>query len=112
MNAPRLTRALTLEAPERVSDGAGGYTESWIALGTHWAQLIARSGRETASRGTPISRVGYRIIVRNAPHGSVQRPEPQQRFRTGARVFTIQAVADYDVEARYLTCFAEEEVVV
>ncbi|MGC1504855.1 MAG: head-tail adaptor protein [Sulfitobacter sp.] len=112
MNAPRLTHALALETPERVSDGAGGYIESWVVLGTHWAQLIAGSGRETASRGTSISRVGYKIIVRSAPQGSVQRPEPQQRFRSGNRVFTIQAVADYDAECRYLTCFAEEEVVV
>ncbi|OAN94467.1 head-tail adaptor protein [Sulfitobacter geojensis] len=112
MSTPRLTHPLELEAPERVSDGAGGFTENWVVLGTHWAQLVARSGRETASRGTAVSRVGYKIIVRSVPLGSVQRPKPQQRFRTGTRVFTIQAVADYDAACRYLTCFAEEEVVV
>jgi len=112
MNTPRLNRELTLEAPERISDGAGGYQEGWVQLGVLWADVIARTGRETAQTGAPVSRVGFKIVVRGAPYGSLRRPEPQQRFREGARLFTIQAVAERDPQGRYLTCFAEEEVVV
>lgn len=112
MSAPRLTHALVLEAPERVSDGAGGYVEGWIALGTLWAEITARTGRETAQTGAPVSRVGYRIVVRGAPFGAPERPQPQQRFRDGDRVFAIEAVAERDPEGRYLTCYADEEVVV
>jgi head-tail adaptor len=36
MNLPRLNQALILEAPERVSDGAGGYTQGWIVVGSVW----------------------------------------------------------------------------
>lgn len=112
MSVPRLNRALVLEAPERVSDGAGGYVEGWVVLGTLWAEISARSGRETAHGGAPVSRASYRITVRGAPYGAPDRPKPQQRFRDGARVFTIEAVTERDGAGRYLTCFAEEEVVV
>ena len=47
MSMPRLNRRLTLESPGRVPDGAGGYEQTWTALGVVWAQLKARSGRET-----------------------------------------------------------------
>lgn len=112
MSVPVLSHALILEAPERVSDGAGGFVEGWMVLGTLWAQIEARTGRETAQGGAPISRVSHRITVRGAPFGSPQRPKPQQRLRDGARVFAIEAVAERDRDGRYLTCFvAEEEVV-
>lgn len=112
MNVPRLNRRLVLEAPERIADGSGGFHEGWTQLGVLWAEVTARTGRETAQTGAPISRVGYKIIVRGAPFGALQRPEPEQRFRDGARIYTIQAVAERDLEGRYLTCFAEEELVV
>tara|TARA_R110002094_G_scaffold26830_2_gene39525 strand:- start:797 stop:1135 length:339 start_codon:yes stop_codon:yes gene_type:complete len=112
MSAPVLSHALILEAPERAEDGAGGFVEGWVVLGTLWAQIEARTGRETAQGGAPISRVSHRIVVRGGPFGSQQRPKPQQRFRDGARVFAIEAVAERDRDGRYLTCFvAEEEVV-
>lgn len=112
MSAPRLNRALILEAPVRVSDGAGGFGEVWTGLGTLWAEVTARTGREMAQRGAPVSRMSFKIVVRGAPHGAPDRPKPQQRFRDGTRIFTIQAVAERDPEGRYLTCFADEEVVV
>lgn len=112
MSRPRLNRRLVLEAPERVSDGAGGYREGWVELGTLWAEVSARTGRETAQGGAPVSRMSYNVIVRGAPYGSPDRPMPQQRFRDGARIYTIQAVAERDPEGRYLTCFVDEELVV
>lgn len=109
MTAPRLNRALVLEAPIFASDGAGGFSETWAALGTLWAQVAPRSGRETATGGVAVSRMGYKITVRAAPEGSSARPAPQQRFRIGVRVFNIEAVTEQDTDARYLICFAHEE---
>ncbi len=110
MSAPHLNRKLVLEAPIRVADGAGGFAETWEALGTVWAEITARSGSERSIAGVPVSRVGYRIVVRGAPEGSSMRPSPDQRFVEGARRFVIRAVADRDPQGRYLTCFADEEV--
>jgi head-tail adaptor len=105
-----LNRRLVLEAPDRVPDGAGGFTDGWTALGEVWAMVEARTGREKQGEAVPVSNVGYRITVRGAPVGQSTRPLPDQRFREGNRVFRILAVAERDPVGQYLTCFAEEEV--
>lgn len=112
MKPPRLNRKLVLEQPVSVPDGAGGYQVDWQALGVCWAQVSARTGRETAQSGAPISAMNYRIIVRGAPYGAPERPKPEQRFREGERLFAIQAVGDEDADGRYITCFVTEEATV
>lgn len=109
--AVQLTRPLVLEAREQVPDGAGGQTESWVALGTLWAEVRARTGRVTSGEDTSLSRTAVRVTVRAAPPGAPSRPVPGQRFRSGARRLWIEAVAERDPEARYLTCFCKEELV-
>ncbi|MEM8692902.1 MAG: phage head closure protein [Pseudomonadota bacterium] len=111
MTAPRLNRRLGLETPERVADGSGGYVESWVQLGVLWADVAPRTGRESVASGAPVSAVSYRITVRGAPVGHPERPMPGQRFRDGSRLFHVSAVTEKDHNARYLICFAEEEVV-
>ena len=105
-----LNRALVLEAPVRVPDGAGGFSNDWQSLGVLWAHIKAGSGRETAAFAATVSRVPWKITVRAAPFGAPSRPVPGQRFREGGRLFQINAVAEKDAQSRYLTCFAEEEV--
>lgn len=112
MSGPRLNRQLVLEAPDMLSDGAGGYVRGWVPLGVLWAEVTSRSGRETAQSGVPVSQMSYKITVRGAPDGSDARPAAQQRFREGERIFTIEAVAEADPEGRYLTCLAVQEQVV
>lgn len=110
MSTPNLTRRLLLEAPVRVADGAGGFMESWQALGALWAELSPGTGRELAGQGTAVTRVPLKITVRGAPVGAPSRPKPEQRFRDGTRVFAILAVTERDPQGLYLTCFAEEEL--
>ncbi|EAQ11075.1 MULTISPECIES: phage head closure protein [Maritimibacter] len=110
MKAPVLNRRLTLEEPVDVADGAGGFTRTWVELGALWANIKAGTGRERAVESMTASTISWKITVRAAPHGSPSRPKPEQRFRAGARLFRIVAVAEADHSARYLTCFAQEEV--
>ena len=111
MKQPRLTRKLVLEEPQKASDGAGGFTEVWIALGVLWADIRAGTGREREAAGLfTVSTVPYRITVRGAPYGSPSRPRPDQRFRDGQRLFRILAVTERDPKGLYLECFAREEV--
>jgi head-tail adaptor len=110
MKTGHLNRKLILEAPERLADGAGGYSDGWIQLGEIWGEIVARTGREKQGEAVPVSTVGYRITVRGAPVGASNRPLPDQRFRDGSRVFRILAVTERDPDGHYLTCFAEEEV--
>ncbi len=105
-----LNRKLVLEEAQRASDGAGGQVETWVALGTLWAQVSAGTGREQGSQFVTVSKVPYRIIVRAEPEGSPARPRPDQRFREGARVYRILAVSEHDAAAHYLMCHAREEV--
>lgn len=95
----------------RNPDGAGGFSESWTAMGELWAEVTARTGRERAEAGVPVSVAAYRIVVRAAPAGAASRPRPGQRLRDGARAFVIRAVTEHDAAGFYLTCFADEEVV-
>lgn len=106
---PNLNRQLILEAPQRVPDGAGGYTVTWTTLGMHWAELRARTGRESAGVATSLSRSTFSITLRAAPVGSPSRPLPEQRLRDGSRIFQITAVTESAASARYLICYAEEE---
>ncbi|WP_368188301.1 head-tail adaptor protein [Aestuariibius sp. HNIBRBA575] len=107
-----LNRKLELQEAVRVPDGSGGFVENWSPLGSLWAAFDAGAGRELAGVKTPLSRVPYVISVRAAPHGAPSRPKAGQRFVEGVRVFPILAVSDGDPNGRYLTCHAEEEIVV
>ncbi|MDJ0859378.1 MAG: head-tail adaptor protein [Dinoroseobacter sp.] len=111
MKVPNLNRKLSLEERQQSPDGAGGFSEAWTPLGTLWAEIDHRTGRETARRpATAVSLTTLRIIVRGAPVGDPSRPKPEQRFREGQRIYRILAVAERDPNARFLTCFADEEV--
>ncbi|MEM9250087.1 MAG: head-tail adaptor protein [Pseudomonadota bacterium] len=108
---PVLSRRLTLEARERVPDGAGGFVESWSALGDVWAEMTPSRGREVARDTLPAAAVPWRIIVRAVPVGRPARPTPEQRFREGGRVFRILSVAEHGRMGRFLACQALEEEV-
>ena len=109
MTTPILNRRIVLEEAQNVPDGAGGFQQSWVPLGTLWARISPGSGRELAANAATLSSVPYRIIVRAAPEGAPSRPRPDQRFRKGTRTYRILAVSE-DADGRYLTCFAQEEV--
>jgi len=110
MKAVHLTRALMLEDPVEVADGAGGLVLSWVPLGRVWAEVVPATGREAPGEEINLATVGYRISVRGAVVGAPSRPKPEQRFRDGLRLFTILAVTERDAGGQYLTCFAREEV--
>lgn len=105
--SPRPTRRLTLEAPVATPDGAGGFAESWTALGVHWAALSAAYGAETVTGGARTSRLRLRATLRWAPEGDPARPRPEQRFREGERVYEVLAVEE-DAERRHVLCWLEE----
>ena len=111
MRRPELTRKLVLEEAQRVPDGAGGFDQSWVALGTVWADIRARAGRESDQDHATVSRQPLLITVRAAPLGAVSRPRPDQRFREGSRTSRIQSVSEADPRGRFLLCQATEESV-
>lgn len=107
---PNPDRKMVLEAVQRTPDGAGGFTEVWTALGEHWVELAPRTGREAGGEALTLSSVPYRIALRAAPFGAPSRPVPGQRFRHGAQILAIHAVAEMAGDPRWLVCIAREEV--
>lgn len=107
MRTSDLNRRLTLEAPQRLADGAGGFSETWIALGHVWAAVTVRgAGREVDQA----ARLQLAITLRAAPQGARARPDARMRFRDGTRIYRIEAVHESEPRGRFLTCFAVEEV--
>jgi SPP1 family predicted phage head-tail adaptor len=106
----RLLRRLVLEGRESVADGSGGFAVAWVPLGTLWADVSVRSGREDFIAGQARPRLRYRVLVRAAPFGAASRPRADQRLREGDRVLDILTVAEHDGSGRYLEIQAEEGV--
>lgn len=109
MHVP-LSRRLTLEDRQVSPDGAGGFIETWVPLGTHWAEVRPGSGRERSGEAGALSTLGLRITVRAAPVGSNARPQVDQRFREATRIYRIRAVTERDPGGKYLQCEAVEEI--
>jgi head-tail adaptor len=105
-----LNRPMVLEQAVTVSDGAGGRTLAWAALGTLWMELRPGAGGERLGPIAPEGRMALRGFCRAAPQGSPQRPRPDQRLREGDRLFTILAVAEADATGAHLVCLLREEV--
>ena len=106
----RLTSRLVLERLNAVPDGAGGSHETWVPVGTLWAEVKSRSGREGLGDAGQVSVTGFRITVRGHPQGHSARPLPEQRFVDGGRVFRINSVTEGDPGGWHLLCICDEEV--
>lgn len=106
MTGPRirdLRHRLTLEETERVSDGAGGFTESWVAIATVSATIQPSGGGESLESGRLAGRVTHAVTLRYRAGVT-----PAMRFRMGTRVFHILAAFDVDERKSWLKCLCEE----
>lgn len=109
MRVPQLRQQLALEEASRIPDGVGGFTLSWALVGLLWAEMVSGNGRDASGEEVILTSVAWRITVRGAAAGTPARPRPEQRFRLGARIFTILAVAENDPGGLWLTCTCREE---
>jgi len=98
-----LSSRLTLEAPLRVADGAGGAEITWIVEDSLWAHVVPQNGGERLSADAARATVTYRITIRHRDGVT-----PDKRFVWGARQLAIHAVLD-DGEGRWIVCLCEEE---
>jgi len=105
-----LNRRLILEEKVQTADGAGGFAETWVPLGTVWADIRAGSGGAGEVDHLRQSQTSIAVTVRAAPFGAPSRPKPGQRFAEGIRLFEIHAVVERDPQARTLECLCTEEV--
>jgi SPP1 family predicted phage head-tail adaptor len=99
----RLRQRLTLEELKRASDGGGGFTESWVAIATLFADLRPIGGVERAESDRLAGSVTHEVVLRYRP-GVV----PAMRLRKVTRIFHILAVIDVEERHRWLKCLCEE----
>lgn len=98
-----LRHRLALEEPQPVSDGAGGFTESWDTVATVWAALVPSGGVEAVESGRLAGRVTHDVTLRYRVGVT-----PAMRFRQGTRLFHILSVIDDDERKTWLRCQCEE----
>jgi SPP1 family predicted phage head-tail adaptor len=95
---------LTLEAPQEISDDAGGVNRTWIAAAETWAALEPLGASDAVVADKHLARLTHRVTLRTRADLSLNH-----RFRLAARIFTIRAVRDAAEDGRFLECLVEEE---
>lgn len=98
-----LRHRLTVEAPQRSADGAGGAVETWTPIADIWASIRPLGGSEAMGADGMRGRITHEIWIRRRDIIS-----PRVRFRQGARIFEIRAVLDVDERRRRFRCLCEE----
>ena len=99
----RLRHRLTLEAPTRMTDSAGGARQTWREIGKLWAALRDLSGGEKEYAEAESAAKKVEVIIRFR-----EDITPDMRFIYGARMFNISAILDQRGTKRFLTCICEE----
>lgn len=105
----KLNRLFTLETRQTVPDGAGGFRSTWVAQGQIWGGLLPATGRADLIDGQMRSVSRPSILVRARPYDAPDRPHADQRLIEGPRIYSIEAVSEYDQEALYLRLSCKEE---
>jgi SPP1 family predicted phage head-tail adaptor len=98
-----LRHRLVLEETQRVSDGAGGFTEDWVTVAAVWAAIRPSGGGESVEAGRLAGRMTHDVTIRYRAGVT-----PAMRFRQGNRLFQILAAIDEDERKRMLRCLCEE----
>ncbi|MBN9244184.1 MAG: phage head closure protein [Mesorhizobium sp.] len=98
-----LRTRLVLQTVTAVSDGLGGFAESWSDVATVFARIEPVSADSRFGAGQTLEAVTHRITLRH--RGDV---EADMRFAGGDRCFRIVTVHDPDESGRYLLCRTRE----
>lgn len=87
LNAGKLNRRVTLQAPQSGVDEIGQPLSGWVDVDTVWADVRYLSGTETlkANAVTALASVSVRIRYRSGVHAAM-------RLQLGDEVFAIKAV--------------------
>jgi len=97
-----LKKRVTILKQVPVSDGQGGFTETWQEAGTVWAAIEPISGREYYEAMQLASDVTHRVRMR------YMDLTPHEKIKYDDRVFDIIAVIDVNMEHRELEVLCNE----
>jgi head-tail adaptor len=97
-----LNHPLTLQTPQRVPDGGGGFETTWRDEAEIFARIDAIETEEIPERGGRVARQRCRLTV-HARAGLA----PGQRLRDGTKAYGILSLHDPDGRGVYLEIQAE-----
>lgn len=98
-----LGERVTIEAPLRASDGAGGAAISWSEVATVWADVISFKGTELFNADKLEAREPFRVVIRHRTDVTAD-----MRLRWRGRVLDIRGAFDPDGRRRWLAIDCEE----
>jgi SPP1 family predicted phage head-tail adaptor len=64
MHSGQLNQPVSLSQVQRVSDGGGGWEETWVFLADVWAKVEAATGDEKLAAGQVQSNLEYHVTIR------------------------------------------------
>jgi SPP1 family predicted phage head-tail adaptor len=99
----KLRHRITIEQKAKVSDGAGGYTESWVPFVTIWASVDPVSGKEYYEAQQMQSSVSHKIRIR---YKSGVLPSMRVNFKE--RIFAVESVINWEERNRDMMLMCTE----
>lgn len=90
---------MSIETPSEVSDGYGGFTNTWEQSFEVWARLVPISAALVSLVGGKSSKLTHYIYIRRNSD-----LKAGMRFVKGERIFLIESIQDPDETKRYLVC--------
>jgi len=105
MRAGELRHRLTIESPQRLSDGAGGATVTWAPVASVWAHINPVSAREFTSAEQRAEKVTHTITLRFR-----NDIDATMRLIGEGRIFNIEAIINEAERDQWLVCSCVEGV--
>ncbi|MGL4494867.1 MAG: phage head closure protein [Beijerinckiaceae bacterium] len=94
---------VTLERAQGMDDGAGGFSRNFVPFDQAWASIQPLGAALVEEEGRVAQDATHRIAMRWRAD-----LDTGCRIVQGARIFTINAVADADETRRYLIALVQE----
>jgi SPP1 family predicted phage head-tail adaptor len=103
MNIGDLNKRITLQYSTRVSDGAGGFTTTWVDAATVWAAIWPTSANEIIAANATVMVVSHRIRIR---YRAVLKAS--WRIKFGLRYFAIVSIINQNEANEFLDIMVKE----
>lgn len=105
MSIGKMRHRITLQTPERTSDGIGGDTIAWNDLAEMWTYAKPASLRENFRDMKINEEKDYEFTIRYRSGF-----DSSSRIKFGGRYFNVRQVRNRDERDKYLDILAEEGV--